>query len=360
MLPARQGDAIWVEYGTGRKTRRILIDAGPIDAYADVEARLKKLKEGDKRVELVVITHVDTDHIEGMIRLFAEKRQRWLIAPEDIWFNGYRHMKEAGILGGREGDFLSALLHHRSFDKWNKQFGGKPVVISTKQPLPVVNLEGGMKLTLLSPDAAKLKRMAGKWAKDVDKHGLKPGDLEGAWEQLLKQTKLHPDDGILGGPGEMDESLRKQLKADSSAANGSSIAFLAEFGGKSCLFLADAHTAIIVKSLRRLIPEGQSRLKVDAVKVSHHGSRNNISKELLDLIDAKHFLVSTSGAKHNHPNTPAIKAIVQGSLQDPVLWFNYRSSQTLLWQKPPYPGLRGYTARYPGKTTSGGIKLDLI
>ena len=105
LLPARQGDAIWIEYGNSSRTRRILIDAGPIDAYEDVESKLKTLPEGDKRLELVVITHVDTDHIEGMIRLFAEKRQNWLIAPEDIWFNGYRHMHEAGVLGGREGDF---------------------------------------------------------------------------------------------------------------------------------------------------------------------------------------------------------------------------------------------------------------
>jgi hypothetical protein len=41
LLPARQGDAIWIEYGNSSRTRRILIDAGPIDAYDDVETKAK-------------------------------------------------------------------------------------------------------------------------------------------------------------------------------------------------------------------------------------------------------------------------------------------------------------------------------
>lgn len=359
LLPANQGDAIWVEYGKKSDRRRMMIDGGPIDAWPDIETRLMKLKEGDKRVELAVITHVDTDHIEGMIRMFAEKRQKWPIAPEDIWFNGYRHMKESAVLGGREGDFLSALLHHRAFDKWNKKFGNQAVAADPSKELPIVELEGGMKITLLSPSPAKLKSMANKWIKDSAKHNLKPGDLEKAWEQFLGYTKLHPDEGILGGPGEMDEEVRKQLKTDQSAANGSSIAFLAEYGGKSCLFLADAHHSVITAAIKKLIPPGETRLKVDAVKVSHHGSRNNISKAMMELIDARHFLISSSGAKHNHPDEAAVKAIIQGSLQDPVIWFNYSSEQTLIWKKKPDASLRKYKAKYPPKGKSG-VTIDLF
>ncbi|MEZ5082471.1 MAG: hypothetical protein R2750_03330 [Bacteroidales bacterium] len=41
-------------------------------------------------------------------------------------------------------------------------------------------------------------------------------------------------------------------------------------------------------------------------KVSHHGSKSNISKKLLDLLDAKHYLISTNGDRHNHPDPEAI------------------------------------------------------
>lgn len=361
MLPAKVGDAIWVEYGNSERTRRILIDAGPIDAYPAVEKKLKTLPDGDKRVEIVVITHVDTDHIEGVIRLLAEKRENWMFSPEDIWFNGYRHMIESGILGGTEGDYLSALLHHRAFDTWNLQFGQKPVVVFPGKPLPVINLADGMKITLLSPSPAKLAKMAEKWEQDVNSDGMDPGDLEDAWEQFLTDTKLHPDDGILGGPGEIDEDIRKQLRADQSAANGSCIAFLAEFEGKSCLFLGDAHAGVIASSVKKLIPPGETRLKVDAVKVSHHGSKANISKTLMDLIDAKHFLISTNGdgKSYHHPDPPAIKTIIQGSLRAPVLWFNYRTKYNDMWESGSYPELPPYTTKYP-KKVAGGIKIDLF
>ncbi len=359
LLPACQGDAIWIEYGNSGTTRRILIDAGPIDAFPDIEARLKKLKDGDRRVEAAIITHVDTDHIEGIIRLLIEKKNKWLIAPEDIWFNGYKHMEPYQILGGREGDFLSAIIQQRAPEKWNCKFDNKAIVVDYEQDLPVAVLEDNMKITILSPDKSKLKSMAKKWGKDVKNFGCNPGDLEKAWKQLLKQTKYMGSEGILGSPGEIDESLLKQLKTDQSAANGSCIAFLAEFEGKSCLFLGDAHAPVIVKSLKKLLPKGQKRIKVDAVKVSHHGSKSNISKSLMNLIDARHFLISTNGAKHDHPDAPAIETIIQGSLQDPELWFNYKSEQTLIWKKNPDNLLRPYTTHFPSKKT-GGIILDLF
>jgi glyoxylase-like metal-dependent hydrolase (beta-lactamase superfamily II) len=171
MLPALQGDAIWIEYGGAGKKHRILIDGGPIGAYAAIESKLNNLPEGDKRVELLVVTHVDTDHIEVIIRLLGEKRSNWLMQPQDIWFNGWRHLKESETLGGREGDFLSALIHRRALNEWNKAFNNKAVVAIPERSLPVVQLADGMKLIVLSPDPERLLKMAGKWAKDVEKHG---------------------------------------------------------------------------------------------------------------------------------------------------------------------------------------------
>ena len=46
--------------------------------------------------------------------------------------------------------------------------------------------------------------------------------------------------------------LEKQIKVDQAVANGSAIAFLAELGSKSCLFLADAHHEVITRCVERL------------------------------------------------------------------------------------------------------------
>ena len=94
------------------------------------------------------------------------------------------------------------------------------------------------------------------------------------WEQLVEETKFHPDAELTLGPEDLTAKLRKLLKGtDPSKANGSSIAFIAEFGGKSCMFLGDAHMKVVCGSLRQLkIFEGQA-LKINAVKVSHHGKQ---------------------------------------------------------------------------------------
>jgi hypothetical protein len=275
--------------------------------------------------------------------------------PKDIWFNGWEHLQEAGTLGGREGDFLSALIGKRAPNEWNKAFDKKAVIVEPGKPLPAKTLKDGMKLTLLSPSPEKLKEMGDKWTKDVEKYKLEPGDLEAAWEQLVEMKKYRVVDGVLGGTDDLTERLTKQLKTDQSEANGTSIAFLAEFEGKSSLFLADAHADVVCESLRKLIPKGQNHLKVDAVKMSHHGSKYNISEDLMSLIDAKHFLVSTDGSIHEHPDKPAIEAVLRWSVRKPILWFNYKSEQNGIWARASKTGRASYTANYPAEGSEGVV-----
>jgi beta-lactamase superfamily II metal-dependent hydrolase len=355
MLPAKHGDALWIEYGSGSgPTRRIVIDGGPINAYPEFEAKLRQLPDGDKRVELLVITHVDTDHIEGTIRLLALPRQRWPFAPRDIWFNGYRHLRPQTDLGGREGEFLSALIHQRAFAEWNKAFNREAVVITNAADLPRITLDGGMALTLLSPDTRKLSTLAEKWEEDLAGSVIRPGDLERAWAELVKAKKFTAGAELTLGPEDLTAKLRAQLKGrDASAANGSSIAFLAEFDDKRCLFLADAHMNLVCESLEKLIPPGATQLRVDAIKLSHHGSKHNITPRLLELVDARHFLVSTNGDRHDHPDPDAMEAVVLGSTRRPTLWFNYRSAFTEPWERrAAAPGAR-FDARFPERGAEG-------
>ena len=70
MLPARHGDCLWIEYaeGVSDRTRRILVDGGPGFAYGALRARIEQLPLAEREFELVVVTHIDADHIEGIIR----------------------------------------------------------------------------------------------------------------------------------------------------------------------------------------------------------------------------------------------------------------------------------------------------
>ncbi len=348
MLPALHGDCLLVEYGDATRTRRMLIDGGPIGAFRALQSRLDALPQGSRRFELVVLSHVDTDHVDGLVRLFANPKP-WPFVVKDVWFNGWRHLEQAhGLLGGKQGEYFSALLARRLDDGcWNGAFDGDAVVVQDGQPLPERTLAGGMKLTLLSPTAPKLAKMREAWRKDIG-GAIEPGDLDAAWDLLATQKRYLPGQGLLGGTPSLDALLEKQSRPDNAAANGASIAFLAEFGDKSGLFLADAHPDAVCDSLKRLLAaRGLDRLAVDAVKVAHHGSKGNTTDELMSLIDSPRFLFSTNGAQFGHPDGEAVQRVIgRSSHSRPTLYFNYLTDRNREWQDAALQKDLGYSARF--------------
>jgi len=341
MLPARHGDCLWIEYGDGDKPKRVLIDGGPADTFQTLAQRIECVPKGQRVFELVVLTHVDADHVEGLVRFFADKPPQMTVRK--VWFNGWRQMKKAhGLLGAAQGEFLSALLVRRAPYAWKAS--APPWIVPKDGKLPVYRLEGGLSLTLLSPDAKKLDVMAKAWEKAVVKAGFLPGNLDAAWDKLATQKKLLPKAGLLGAAPALDRLLKAQFIQDQAKPNGSSIAVLAEYKDKSALLLADAHPSVVAASLRRLCGErGIDRLEVDAVKVSHHGSKGNTSAALLKLVDSPRWLISTNGDQFKHPDTECIARIIRYA-KPKELWFNYRSPFTKPWLTKAAQKKHGYEA----------------
>jgi hypothetical protein len=69
------------------------------------------------------------------------------------------------------------------------------------------------------------------------------------------------------------------------------------------------------------------RLRVDAVKVAHHGSKANTSEALLKTIESPAYLISTNGDQFKHPDKDCVARIIKlGKPRE--LWFNYNSKYT--------------------------------
>lgn len=356
MLPAAFGDCLLLAYGKTTATHRVLIDAGLKGTFSSVLKPLLKKSGGPSSFDLVVVTHLDRDHICGMLPLVEHTPA--LIQPDDIWFNGYGHL-QGDQLGAEDAEALGKLLKSRQLP-WNTKFERRAVVIpdnaKSAADLPRRELPGGATITLLSPYSEQLTALAEAW----------DSDELGSWDADPDEEQEGGEvDDILGkrpplGSIDVDKVLELAdvaFEEDTAAPNGSSIAFLLEFDGKRILFGADAHPSVLLHSLQLLAP-GAKRYKVDAFKLPHHGSMNNLSPELLSKLDCPCFLVSTNGSSFGHPHPEAIARIL--TLSSPKqLCFNYRSDYTELWNDDGVRTYFGdYEARFPGAGKEGyEIKL---
>jgi hypothetical protein len=65
----------------------------------------------------------------------------------EVWFNGYKQLKEAeDLLGPLQGEYLSLRIKANKIPH-NLNFGGGPVVITDYNDLACHHITGGMKLT---------------------------------------------------------------------------------------------------------------------------------------------------------------------------------------------------------------------
>ena len=119
MLPARNGDALWIEYGDAESPRRIIVDGGTEGSFEDgLRARIESLPAGERRFELLVVTHVDSDHIAGVLELVRDDALGATYG--DVWFNAWRHLPATvEELGPVEGELLTRAADGLGIGAWS-------------------------------------------------------------------------------------------------------------------------------------------------------------------------------------------------------------------------------------------------
>jgi beta-lactamase superfamily II metal-dependent hydrolase len=348
MLPAGHGDALWIEYGrTGAPMSRVLVDCGTTSSYQHLKARILRVPLSERRFDLFLMSHIDSDHIGGALSLLAEVDALG-VRFDDVWFNGRKHLtlpRESV----HQGEVFSELIVSKKL-RWNAWKKGGAIV-RADNGAPSFTLRGGMKITLMSPTRAKLVELADTWDKEL---AVKDIDVD---EALQRGRVAETSEDV---PWLADVKNRP-FKEDAAAPNGSSIAVLAEFAGKRLLLGADAHPGVLEQAIQGLLkaPGSAKKLRLDAFKVSHHASQNNLSPALLKLINCRHYLVSTNGAVFGHPDRVAVARIIQNGGPQPHLWFNYRSKHNEVWAKPALQSKYQYDATFAASADSG-LSFSLI
>lgn len=369
MFPARCGDCFLVKLDNGKN---IVIDMGYKETYTNyLKDEFIKLKQEGKCIDLLVVTHIDEDHIEGVIEFIKENgdiKNPNIIEVKEIWHNSYKHLQfknekvqnipydekeilelyinndkcesqesnnENEPISAIQGSTLACYLYKYGYEKiWNKSFDSNAINLDYKN---IIDFED-LKFKILSPNTIKLEKIATLWDRELkrNKRGFKLSCekiFDSAYEVYIKNfNDIYSFNDIDSNENQkvsyespkmktLYELIQNkeilQNKIDSSKSNGSSIAFILEYKNKKILFLGDSHEDIIIEQINN-----HKIYKFDAIKVSHHGSIKN-NYNWINLIKSNFYLISTNGEKHNHPDKEFIAKLIKSNNDKKELYFNY-------------------------------------
>lgn len=346
-LPAGSGDCFVIEWGN---TRRIMIiDGGRAGCFTKhLKPYLEQLAgEGIKQIELAVATHIDEDHMQGLIQLVKES-DTLPVSLNEIWFNGLPQLPSDGaqILSVKQGEELSKLLSDGAIP-WNSQFNGDAVMVPDDGEFPVFNMVDGMTVTVLSPGLNEMLELSKKWNQEVGSNILFIETLAASKKKPPAQTPLQIDVW----------SQTEWVRADVGATNLSSITCLLEHDGKLALFTGDADPVLVLSAWQRLQAKRKNlkNRRLDFLKLNHHGSRKNCSPELIAALKPKVVLVSSDGSIYGHPEKEALSYVIQNS-PGVELVFNHDNEYTSPWVDNAEQDKWGYSA-YAGN--SFGVEVEL-
>lgn len=358
MFPAMDGDCLLISWGSPEKLWHMLIDLGRGQTYKKIRPDLQAMGV----LELLVISHIDADHIAGTIPMIREEEAPFL--PKRVWYNARPQLiaardRNAQIepFGARQGEKLARGIVHFNWP-WNQEFASEIVSTDSEEAKAAIFLDGGLTLRLLSPNDKGLIALLPQWDDELRRAKVRPFDPDEDEDPLAPQFEA------FGTTVNVKKLAEEAYSADTTEANGSAIAFVAEFEGKRILLAADAHSEVLEETIKPLAESEGGRYRVDLWKVSHHGSKANTSTSIPELITCSRFAFSTNGDRHSHPDTQTVARLLKAFEEtDKALYFNYRQPRTELWDSLPLMRRWKYQCVFPVAAQSdpgnGRLVVDL-
>lgn len=322
-LKAGNGDSLLLSFHDGLQNRNILIDGGTSDTYyaqssntfGELKIELDSIRKKGECIDLVILTHIDNDHICGILKWFELDSYAYELI-KNIWFNSGKLIAKyfnepenqdlkigLKIFSNPQTGVNEALeFEDYLIDKaiWNQK------IIMQGQKI----VEYGVEIQILSPNEKQLKKLLMEYAETTDDSAYTAAKVND-WDKNISEF-------IEEEEGQSDF----KFKQDYAPKNGSSVSFILKVNNKKYLFLADSPPDDIVKYIKTLGYSDEKPLEVELMKVSHHGSKSNTSKALLQIVKTDNYLISTDSLVHNHPNKRTLARILNIH-PNATFYFNY-------------------------------------
>jgi glyoxylase-like metal-dependent hydrolase (beta-lactamase superfamily II) len=90
VLPALNGESILVEISG----KVFLIDGGYVNTYDEyLYPELRTLSKKGYEISHLIASHIDADHISGLIKFLDANIENQIIPINNIWHNSFRHIQ---------------------------------------------------------------------------------------------------------------------------------------------------------------------------------------------------------------------------------------------------------------------------
>lgn len=362
IFPAGYGDCFLVTIYNSDEKFNILIDGGLGDTYKNVlKKELKKLSQNGQKINLLINTHIDSDHINGLIAFLRDNNKQQYIKIDEIWYNGleqiakrytngektmtndssiinkicekgyedeFNEIEDASAVGGIS---FASLIEFGKYNH-NKVVDGQAITDEIKK----IELSKSIKIKIISPSMKELTILEEEWAEELAKENYKftvPKcmKLVSSFEFLVSRLKNHYENyrNNTSGSDNLENYLSELEEIDNSVVNGSSISFVLEISDTKLLFLGDSiirnkDKCMIIKNL---IQEYGINAKFNLIKLPHHGSRYNMSNDFLTMFKADEYIISSNSEKFGHPDIDVLANLVYRNGEEKTLIFNYPVKQ---------------------------------
>lgn len=325
VLQAAKGDCLLIHSEEAGEPRLILIDGGPKGVWENsLQPRLQELRaerglgaDEPLVIDLLIVSHVDDDHINGIIKLLQSMKSRKDAAlPAEFRIDRLWHNSFDDILGnddlsvlGRASRFGAASTDHdREAAVANLEPGpawdAGYVLASIRQgddlrrlakalDIPL-NPEFNEGLICVPEDEGLTVKACGVAFTILGPHHDELAALQAKHDEWLARNPARQADGA---------ALLAALD-DKSVANLSSLVLWAEGDGKTVLLTGDARSDHILSGLEKAgLVSGPDPIAVDILKMPHHGSIRNLDDagDFLRRVTSTNYVFSGNG-EHGNPD----------------------------------------------------------
>jgi hypothetical protein len=335
VIRARKGDCLILHYGSKDNPHMVMIDGGPSGVYTPhLRPRIEQIRadrglsdEESLPVDMLMVSHVDDDHIRGIIDLTGELRESAAEqSPQLLQIFGLWHNSFENLINNTPAELTAALTkklptasvegvpEEATLDRDDEDeetiTSTLKVLASIQQGAQLRRNAEFLELPLNPAHDGKLVMAAGENSVPMD-NGLTFTVVGPLLPELQKLHKKHQD--WLKGLEKEGKTAEDALAAyvDKSVPNLSSIVVIAEVEGKTMLLTGDARGDKILEGLELVGSlEKEGTMHVDVLKVPHHGSSNNLDNDFFERITADHYVFSGNG-EHGNPERESLEMLLK-------------------------------------------------